>query len=265
MQILQTTKVNMIPAPANKTSGYGHADYFSLHSSVKDMSHEFSNSKSIKISNFNNYNKKTVNDISFGGLSLSEVQKVKNSNLWKFLNNKYVNKFINMANVSQTIFDAIFAILLTCILRPAAIMAQSNDNNREKNKKAASHSISSGIIGYVFAIALFSPIKTGLNKVKSHPAVFARQAEKFLKSKKNAQTFTMLVNKSAEVMTASVRSAVTIGMIPFIDKYLLSKIFGTKQNTDVKKDLQNPVYRYSVINFKNNASKTFQNFTGGIK
>lgn len=253
----------MIPAPANKISGYGHDDYFSLHSFSKSMLHESSNSKSIKI--LNSYNKKTVNDISFGGLSLSEVQKVKESRLWGFFNNKYFNKFVNMANVSQTIFDAFFAILLTCVLRPAAIMAQSNDKNREKNKKAASHSISSGLIGYAFAIALFSPLTKGLNKVKSHPAVFAQKAEKFLKSKKNAQTFTMLVNKSTEVLTASLRSAVTIGMIPYIDKYILSKILGTKPAPADKSDLQNPIYKYSVINFKNNSSKTFQNFTGGIK
>ena len=177
-----------------------------------------------------------------------------------------------MADASQTIFDAVFALGITCVLRPAAIMAQSNDKNKEKNKKAASHSISSGLIGYGFAVALFSPIKKGLNKLKANPEIYAKKAAQFIGSTKNAQTFTMLVNKSTEALTASVRSGITIALIPFIDKYLLNRIFGTaKKNAADKAEtgnmLQNPIYRYSVINFKNNAkaSKTFQNFTGGLE
>lgn len=213
--------------------------------------------------------RKTAKNVSFGGLSLSEVNKIKQSKLWKFLNNKTLEKFIGMADASQTIFDAVFALGITCVLRPAAIMAQSNEKNKEKNKKAASHSISSGLIGYGFAVAIFSPIKTGLNKLKAHPEIFAKKAAKFMGSTKNAQTFTMLVNKSTEALTASVRSAITIALIPFIDKYLLNKIFGTPQNNKKveKQELQNPIYKYSIINFKNNAkaSKTFQNFTGGLE
>ena len=130
--------------------------------------------------------RKTAKNVSFGGLSLSEVNKVKQTRLWKFLNNKALEKFISMADASQTIFDAVFALGITCVLRPAAIMAQSNEKNKEKNKKAASHSISSGLIGYGFAVALFSPLKKALNKLKAHPEVFAKKAAKFMKSNKNA-------------------------------------------------------------------------------
>ena len=78
----------------------------------------------------------------------------------------------------------------------------------------------------------------------------------------------MLVNKSTEALVASGRSAITIALIPYIDKYILNKIFGTKQNIKTTKtELQNPMYKYSIINFKNNkdTSKVFQNFTGGIR
>ncbi len=233
--------------------------------------HDSLNNKSLNQTD-NFISRKTAKNVSFGGLSLSEVNKIKQTNLWKFLNSKTLEKFISMADASQTIFDAVFALGITCILRPAAILAQSNDKNREKNKKAASHSISSGLIGYGFAVALFSPIKKGLNKLKEHPEIFAKKAAKFIGSTKNAQTYTMLVNKSTEVLTASIRSGITIALIPFIDKYLLNRIFGTKktpeaQKTETQNLLQNPIYRYSIINFKNNAnaSKTFQNFTGGFE
>ena len=233
---------------------------------TKDMYHALTNSNSIKVSNKYNF-KKTTNDISFSGLSISNVQQIKNSNIWKLFNANWFKKFIATADSSQTIFDAIFALGITCILRPAAIMMQSSEKTREKSKKAASHSISSGIIGYGFAVALFSPIKTALNKLKKNPEIFAKKAEKFLSNTKNAQTFTMLLNKSTEVLTASFRSAVTIALIPIIDKYVLNKIFSSKSTNETKNDLQNPIYRYSYINFKNNMStnKVFQNFTGAIK
>ena len=232
--------------------------------------HDSLNKKSLNQTD-NFISRKTAKNVSFGGLSLSEVNRVKQTRLWKFLNNKTLEKFISMADASQTIFDAVFALGITCVLRPAAIMAQSNEKNREKNKKAASHSISSGLIGYGFAVALFSPIKKGLNKLKANPEIYAKKAAQFMGSTKNAQTFTMLVNKSTEALTASVRSGITIALIPFIDKYLLNRIFFFSNQPESQKSeqnlLQNPIYRYSIINFKNNAkaSKTFQYFTGGLE
>ena len=250
----------------SKSSSFylGHGVSNSL---AKDMYSDSINTNVLKISNNLNISKKTVNDISFGGLPLSGVEKITKSSVWKLFNSGWFKKFIATADSSQTIFDAIFALGITCILRPGAIMLQSSEKTREKSKKAAAHSISSGIIGYGFAKALFSPIKTGLDKLKKNPEIFAQKAEKFLRSSKNAQTFTMLLNKSTEVLTASFRSAVTIALIPIIDKYLLNKIFGSKVNHDSKKDLQNPMYRYSYINFKNNMqqNKVFQNFAGVIK
>ncbi len=257
---LQHNTVNIAPKQFTGLSYKTTKDSFPNSMMYHDSLHE----KSFK--DFNNLSRKTAKNISFSGLSLSGVKKLENSKLWKFLNNKTFEKFISMADASQTIFDAIFALGITCVLRPAAIMAQSNEKTKEKNKKAASHSISSGLIGYGFAVALFSPIKTALNKLKQHPQVFARKAAKFMGSAKNAQTFTMLVNKSTEALTASVRSGITIALIPFIDKYLLNRIFGVTQQPKQKMELQNPNYKYSIINFKNNTNnKVFQNFTGGIK
>lgn len=260
---LQLNTVNIVPK--KKFTGLSHeaAGDSNFHSmSYHDSLFLKSSIQTDKLSK-----KKTAKDISFGGLSLSGVNKIKNSGLWKFLNNKTLEKFISMADSSQTIFDAVFALGITCFARPAAIMLQSTPKTKEKNKKAASHSISSGLIGYGFAIALFSPIKKALNKLKQHPAVFARKAAKFMGSAKNAQTFTMLVNKSTEALTACGRSAITIALIPIIDKYLLNRIFGIKPQQKTKQEFQNPMYKYSIINFKNNieSNKVFQNFTGGLK
>lgn len=51
----------------------------------------------------------------------------------------------------------------------------SRPKNKEKDMKAAEHSISSGLIGYGFAILVFSPIKKALDKIKAHPEHFAKK------------------------------------------------------------------------------------------
>lgn len=262
MTHLSAISVNIVPVSRDYNLGDNNSRFkLSVDSSFhlsKDMYHDSFTSKSIK--KFNNFNKKTSNDISFGGLPLNKTF------VWKLFNQSWFKKFISMADSSQVIFDAIFALGITCFLRPAAIMAQSSPKTREKNKKASSHSIASGIIGYGFAIAVFSPIKKALDKLKNDPQKYAKKAEAFLRSSKNAQTFTMVVNKGSEAFVASGRSAITIAMIPLIDKYILNPIFKTQNTNYSKKELENPSYRYSYINFKNKPdSKTFNNFTGAMK
>ena len=225
-------------------------------------------------------NKKTAKNVNFGGLPVSAVSNgIKSTNTWKFAQSNLLHKFLKMADSNQTVFDALFALLITCGLRPAAIMAQANEHNKEKNKKAASHSISSGIIGYVFAVVIYSPIKKGLDKIRNNPEKYAQKAEKFftyngtkkMAASKRFQTYTMLCNYVPQVITASIRSAITIAMIPYIDKYILNKIFGSKTPPATTEELKNdPTYKFAFVNFKNNnsnsnANKVFQNFTGVMK
>lgn len=279
---LQTTTVNNVPASKDMkskdyNSHFGHAVQSSLPLYSKDMYFD-SLIKSNEFKKYNNFNKKSAKDISFSALPLSDVEKIKNSRMWKLFNQKRISKFIAKADSSQTIFDAIFALAITCVFRPAAIMAQSSEKTKKKDMKAAEHSISSGLIGYGFAILVFSPIKKALDKIKAHPEHFAKKASAFFKyadknmnksmsSSKRMQTYTMLFNKTAEILTASFRSGLTIGLIPYIDQYIFTPLLGTKATEETKKELQNPVYKFSVINFKNNqeTNKVFQNFTGVMK
>ena len=257
-------------------------DYGFAHSGYKMCSNEtyYDVLKSAAIDKnetMNILNKKTAKNVNFGGLPVSKAKSLVDTKTWKFAKNNIVHKILQMADSNQTVFDALFALLITCGLRPAAIMAQSNEHNKEKNKKAASHSISSGIIGYGFAVAVFSPIKKGLDKIRKNPEVFAKNAEKFftyngtkkMSASKRFQTFTMMCNYIPQVITASVRSYITIAMIPYIDKYILNKVFKSNVQPSTPKELkEDPTYKFAFINFKNNnthAKKVFQNFTGVMK
>lgn len=223
----------------------------------------------------NNLNKKTAKNVNFGGLPFPEASKL-SKKAWNLAGNKTFNWLSDLAAGNQTVFDALFAVLITCGLRPAAIMAQTNEHNKEKNKKAASHSISSGIIGYGFAVAVFTPIKNALDKVVKQPEKYAKKAEKFLSynGKKlisltdRTTTFKSIFNYGSQVFTASVRSAITIAMIPVIDKYILNRVFKSNVKPATREELKDdPTYKFAYINFKNspNAKKVFQNFSGVMK
>lgn len=232
--------------------------------------------------NLNNSNQKKTAKINFRGLFNSgsnAAKAITETGAWKFSQNKVTKWFVNKAATNQAVFEALNAVVITCILRPAAIFAQNNDKNREKNKEAASHSIASGIIGYGFAVALFTPIAKGLKKVKNNPEVYAKKAMNYfqhngskkvsMEASKRFAAFTMLCTYGPQLFTAAVRSAVTIAMIPVLDKYLLNKIFGTekKAKDNTQKIDKDPLYNYYYLNFSSNPNtkKVFQSFTGGSK
>lgn len=229
----------------------------------------------MKKSNRINVNKKTAANVNFGGLPFPEGSKL-SKRAWNLAQNKTFNKLSDLAAGNQTVFDALFALLITCGLRPAAIWAQSNENNKKKNQKAASHSIASGIIGYGFAVAVFGPIKKSLDKVVKNPDKYAKNIEKFLtyNGKKlialsdRTATYKTIFNYGSQIFTASTRSAITIAMIPLIDKYILNKVFKTNiPPAKIEELKEDPSYKFALINFKNNpgANKVFQNFAGVMK
>lgn len=86
-----------------------------------------------------------------------------------FYNNKttrgVVNNVTKIVNESGAIFENTFALLLTCILRPAAILL--TDAEKRDKEYAAAHSIATGLIGFFTALAVFKPIAKANEKLLS--------------------------------------------------------------------------------------------------
>lgn len=267
-------------AEAEHTKG---VDYFTneeLHPETQKNSIVVNSQNNSKLNlNNSNLNTKTAK-VNFRGLSNSTAKVAKalpETKAWKIAQHRFTQWFVKKADFNQAVFEALNALFITCGLRPLAIMAQTNDKNKEKNKKAASHSIASGIIGYGFAVAIFSPIADGLSKIKKNPEIFAKKAATFfqkngskevsMSASKRFQTFTMICTYGPQLFTAAARSAITIAMIPVIDKYLLNPIFGTSKKPEDKKPTIDPMYNYYYLNFSSNpkAKKAFQSFSGENK
>ena len=243
----------------------------SAEKSCGSQNHSFSENS---VSKFNNNSLKTAK-VSFGGLFNSAAKTTKSivdTKSWSFSKNKGVLWFINKAANNQTLFDALFALGINCGIRPAAIMMQGGEEDYPKNKKAASHSITSGLVGYGMAVVLFSPISNALKLIKKDAPTYAQKAMDFLTfnntkkigASKRYQTLVMLFNYTPQILTSSLRSAATIAMIPYVDKYVISKIFKPKNPVPaINVEKQNyDEFRFQYLNFKKNI---FQSFMGGVK
>ena len=198
-----------------------------------------------------------------------------------------MKKLYSMADTSEPIFNALFAIGLTCVLRPAAIMSLPGDKNKEDKIYASAHSISAGLIGYALSKLLLSPVTNACNKLKDTPDKFFSKDSYFMKLKNADVASTRYVKMISESAIAIPRAFLTVALIPPVLKY----VFGWEKKTkeikpEIKVDNQNTkteqkqadkkakepefsiLENYAAINFQSadaNSRPAFQSFMGGVK
>lgn len=196
---------------------------------------------------------------SFSGFSNAKNQ-------WIFKSER-VKNFLLMATNNQAVFGNFFALGLTCLLRPAAIMALPTDKKNVDDKKyAAAHSIASGVIAFGLSFIISHPISVALKKIISNPDGFIQnKASGFLKDPKKFNAARTVINMLPEAIIAPPRAILTVALIPLILKH----VFGwEKAKKQTKNDPSMILHDFAAINFKSaNASepKVFQSFKGGSK
>lgn len=182
---------------------------------------------------------------------------------------KVLEKFLNLASKNEAVFGAFFAIGLTCLLRPAAIMSLPGKKNKDDKKYASAHSIASGVIGYLISLAVFDPISKGIKKIteSSNPAQYFKKGAEYLMKDgklvtKEWNAASCMVKMLPETIVAAPRAMLTVILIPPILKY----VFGLEKKSSPNKELHPVLDNYAAINFRSNKDKTqFQSFMGGAK
>ncbi len=230
--------------------------------------------------------------LSFKASATSKAPEIGGKFLQNLAKNKMVIKFVELAEKNMLLFEAAFALLITCGLRPATIMSlpTANKADKEKNKKAAAHSIASGIIGYGFALLVTTPIAAALTKINKNPAKYLNKANReFLATLDKAATdkkiaenlqkgikgvsekqavaanaMKTVFTKGSEILLIPLRAAATVALIPVADKLILNKLI-RKPKEENKVSTQLPYYTNSAIYFKGteSASQAFKNFREG--
>lgn len=154
----------------------------------------------------------------------------------KFKKSENVKKILSFANEHQLIFGASFALLLTCVLRPASIMVAPSKKNKEDQIYASAHSIASGIIGFIISNLMFYPVENGLKKVTDGITNIKKEIKEkpeneikypfgltkdsyLLKNEKQAAVATTILGRVPDILGSVPKGILTIVLIPPILKY----------------------------------------------
>lgn len=155
---------------------------------------------------------------------------------------QWFHNFLQMADDSQAVFGALFALILTGVFRPATIMAlPGNKKNADDKKYAAAHSIASGVIAYGISLIISQPLSKAMEKIEKNPDRFLKDEKlAYLRKSRAFNAARQHVNILHEAVLAPPRAAITIALIPIILKYLfgLEKKKSHKQG-EVAQKIQN--------------------------
>ncbi len=94
----------------------------------------------------------------------------------KLAKNKVFNWFLEVVAENSLIADALIALGLTAIARPASIYAIPTKDpvEKKKNNYQVAHSVATGVLGLGFTIALAEPIKRGVKKLLENPSKYMK-------------------------------------------------------------------------------------------
>lgn len=169
---------------------------------------------------------KPADKINFRGLSNAKKGK------FNFYTSNKVKWLLEKADEKQVVFSAGFALILTCFLRPASIMALPSDKkNKDDKKYAAAHSIASGVIGFTISSIVANPIGDAVKKVLKDPQKYMPKNAKLLQNKDYWNFASNYANKLPDIIMSVPKGIATIALIPVILKY----VFGWEK----KKNLEN--------------------------
>ena len=200
---------------------------------------------------------------------VAETFKKNNPFLYKAVTNQKFLKAMKFMNDNALLSDAGIALFYTCCMRPLSIAALPTKDDKEKKKNIyqIGHSISTGIIGFVTAFAIQTPIKDAINKITQ--AVTSKQAEKYINiaskdlfSKESIEKTRTILERSHQPISLPLKAALTIYLVPRI-----LKVFGLTKNQKTEGKDNNNSFSYDAFQyfaaFKGNKNAK-NNFKGGL-
>lgn len=258
--------VNRQPKHYTSFSGIKHRNANYTHSNVIMGSLERNvNNDEIKLNN-KTMNKATAGinpsgRLSFKGRIPTPVAKTIGE---KLAVNKYFNKFLDILSDNTLVADALIALFLTAIVRPASIYAIPTKDpvEKKKNNYQVAHSASTGILGLATTLAVAEPIKRAVKKILKNPEKYVKGDTSFIKN--NERVFKETAGRLHQPIFLPLRAAATIAIVkPVLEFFGLSKSGKSVSKADKAK------IDYSFMNLKGNESKSFKGFdkiaTAGAK
>ncbi|MGD9581921.1 MAG: hypothetical protein AB7V50_11155 [Vampirovibrionia bacterium] len=134
---------------------------------------------------------------------------------------KYISK---LASERPSVFEALAALLVTCTVRPVAIMALPGAEVEDK-KYAAVKSIASGLVGYAISCVVFTPIGKFMENLEKgkYTEMLKKAGNREFPLKPSTPAFSAMsyvVNYGSKYLFAIPIAVATFKMIPWMMKKL---------------------------------------------
>lgn len=213
---------------------------------------------------------KNNSNIAFKAAEAGKISKIAQ----KLSNSDSAKWILTQATDHNLLFSAGFALLLTCILRPASIMMLPSKKNKDDQKYASAQSIASGVIGFALSTLIFTPFQNAAKSLKKkleNPEDVITKSSSCLLAKENGKGVAKIkitnsiLERLPDVVFAAPKGILTVALIPPILKYVFH--IEKKKHSEQKNELQQPPIYYGTMNFKSSSSKNraiFENL-GGVR
>lgn len=159
----------------------------------------------------------------------------------KLAKSKFIKWLLPAANKNTLAIEAMYAVLITCMLRPAITLMTpaETEEDKEKNKFRAAHAIASGILGYIFTMCVSHPMSDSVDKVMN--TKLTDGTYKYIKkytsqlTENGGRPFKELAKRLHQPVFMPLRGMLTVAIVPPILSALgLSKSKNDKTDTTVK-------------------------------
>ena len=171
--------------------------------------------------------------------------------------NKYFNKFLDILADNSLIADALIALGLTTIARPASIyiIPAKDEKEKKKNNYQVGHSIATGILGLGTTISVAEPVKRGVKKLMKNPEKYMKNDTSYIKN--NERVFKETAGRLHQPIFLPVRAALTIMIV----KPILESLGLSKNGEKIMSPKDKAKIDYSFMSFKGlNEKKAFRRF-----
>ncbi len=119
--------------------------------------------------------------------------------------NDKIEKSLEFVAKNSLMAEALFALVVTCVFRPAVILSNpGKGDDKSKNQYAAAHSVASGLIGLATTFIVSQPIKKACDKALAG-----------YKSP-NAKTLRSIMERIHSPVFLPLRAMATIALIPVL-------------------------------------------------
>ena len=142
-----------------------------------------------------------------------------------------VKKLLLASNKNTLAIEALYALLITCMLRPAVTLMTpaKSEADKDKNKFRAAHAIASGALGFAFTMCVSHPMSDAVDKVMNTklPDGSYKYIRKFTEqlTEHGGKPFKELAKRIHQPVFMPLRAMATVAIVPPI-----LALFGLRKN-----------------------------------